>query len=636
MKKWKQASRMLSSHLGAFDDALRHRKRCSEKNAGPYCIRDASGMGLMAEWGSLAFTFIGGAIYSVRAIETPGGDDDRQWLTFWIIMMSFFLLERVADVLLSKLSLYYELKFAAVMWLMFFQGADKIYRTIRKSLKKLARVAPFLFPKRREMSERDAIAQLPRPLRRAAREAGLRTLMEGLTCDEEVTRQFGPAPLMQLWELWNKVDPRYLTVKLLSAASLPPMDDSGTTDAYIVAYLVPPIEPSEQVKREAAMINRAAGMEDDVEYPEPAPEATRMRRHSAEAAGPASAASPLLAPLPETRTRRHSAEAVAGPSSAPLLRGAAAMNGLTTPSTQQALNRPVTMSTLLVDAVGWKRNRRASNESVASSVGSPAIPSVEDRLRRGSTESISTDVTTPPSLSSSIAATPDSSRGGHLKDAANSLAANPDDPAASGRRRPGLHRRAVDPSSRGWARVRTTDQANHIAKAWKEQLTSWMVVRRDAWAHLKRLELGQALMLILGKARGMIRSASFNPFQAAFLGGPVGLPGQYGTTYSRVCPKTLNPTWNQYLEMRLEGGELDAETGEYDNKHAPYTQLRLEVWDRDHLSRDDFIGEVYVRLCPLMDTRVHAYEMELTDPEDKCGADGGVAGTIKFELQYES
>ena len=54
------------------------------------------------------------------------------------------------------------------------------------------------------------------------------------------------------------------------------------------------------------------------------------------------------------------------------------------------------------------------------------------------------------------------------------------------------------------------------------------------------------------------------------------------------------------------------------------TQLRLELWDRDRLSRDDFIGEVYVRLCPLMDARVHEYELPLVDPEGKCGADGGV------------
>ena len=119
-------------------------------------------------------------------------------------------------------------------------------------------------------------------------------------------------------------------------------------------------------------------------------------------------------------------------------------------------------------------------------------------------------------------------------------------------------------------------------------------------------------------------------------GGPIGKPGQYGGIYSRVRPATLNPVWNEYVELRVEGGELDEESGEYDNRHAPYTALRLEVWDRDRLSRDDFIGEVYVRLCPLMDGRVHAYELPLGDPEGKSGADDGVQGTIKLELQYES
>ena len=109
-KKWKQVSRLLSDQLGQFDDAFRHRKKCSEPNAGPYCIRESEGLGFLAEWGGLLLIFLGGATCSIYAIETPGGDDDRQWLTFWMMMMAFFLFERVSDVVLSSVWRYYELK----------------------------------------------------------------------------------------------------------------------------------------------------------------------------------------------------------------------------------------------------------------------------------------------------------------------------------------------------------------------------------------------------------------------------------------------------------------------------------------------------------------------------------------------
>ena len=61
----------------------------------------------------------------------------------------------------------------------------------------------------------------------------------------------------------------------------------------------------------------------------------------------------------------------------------------------------------------------------------------------------------------------------------------------------------------------------------------------------------------------------------------------------------------------------------------------LQVWDHDLLSRDDFIGEIEISLCPLMDARTHTYTLPLTDPEGKTGADDGLSGTITFELKYE-
>jgi len=171
-----------------------------------------------------------------------------------------------------------------------------------------------------------------------------------------------------------------------------------------------------------------------------------------------------------------------------------------------------------------------------------------------------------------------------------------------------------------------------VQAAFSKELSSW----RGVLTALRSMDFKQAVTRLLSLLRSAIYTSRLQTFKAALTGGPVGLPGQYGAVSSRVCPRSLHPLWNQWMEMRLEGGELDEETGEYDNKHAPYTWLRIEMWDRDRLSRDDFIGEVMVRLCPLMDMRVHSYELLLTDPEGKCGADDGVQGTIRFELQYES
>ena len=68
---------------------------------------------------------------------------------------------------------------------------------------------------------------------------------------------------------------------------------------------------------------------------------------------------------------------------------------------------------------------------------------------------------------------------------------------------------------------------------------------------------------------------------------------------SRPCKGTLNPVWKrEYMEVRLQGGTMSAD-GEYDNPDAPWSTLRLEIWDRDAFSADDFIGQVSVPLRPL-------------------------------------
>lgn len=59
-----------------------------------------------------------GGLKTVRALETPGGDDDRQWLTYWLILAFLTTLEYSARVLLSWVPHYYEAKLLFLIWLM--------------------------------------------------------------------------------------------------------------------------------------------------------------------------------------------------------------------------------------------------------------------------------------------------------------------------------------------------------------------------------------------------------------------------------------------------------------------------------------------------------------------------------------
>ena len=76
---------------------------------------------------------------------------------------------------------------------------------------------------------------------------------------------YGEGVLYQMWAQWNKVDPRYLSIRLLSASGLPAMDGAGskaTTDAYAVAYIMPP---------DPALPESPLKATDEVDLPPPSP-----------------------------------------------------------------------------------------------------------------------------------------------------------------------------------------------------------------------------------------------------------------------------------------------------------------------------------------------------------------------------
>jgi len=130
--RWMQMKTTASRHTAALAVSFLEQKRCGEPDAGPYCIAKASGLGRIAEFLGWILSFLYGGYQSIVAIETPGGDDDQQWLTFWVMFVgSMFFEQTFARVLLSAFQFYYEIKLVVIIWLLFFDGADYLYRKLR-------------------------------------------------------------------------------------------------------------------------------------------------------------------------------------------------------------------------------------------------------------------------------------------------------------------------------------------------------------------------------------------------------------------------------------------------------------------------------------------------------------------------
>jgi len=133
--RWLHMKNTASRHTAAMAAAFLQRKRCDEPNAGPYCIAEPSGFGRIAEILGWVLSFLYGGYQSIRAVETPGGDDDQQWLTFWVMFVGSMILERTfARVLLSNFRFYYQTKLVTIIWLIFFGGANTLYRRLRMRL----------------------------------------------------------------------------------------------------------------------------------------------------------------------------------------------------------------------------------------------------------------------------------------------------------------------------------------------------------------------------------------------------------------------------------------------------------------------------------------------------------------------
>lgn len=73
---------------------------------------------------------------SIMALETPQTDDDKQWLTYWVVFSFFSLIEHFTDTLLYWVPFYFSIKLALLVWMMLpgQKGATFIYQTFRRQL----------------------------------------------------------------------------------------------------------------------------------------------------------------------------------------------------------------------------------------------------------------------------------------------------------------------------------------------------------------------------------------------------------------------------------------------------------------------------------------------------------------------
>jgi len=77
--------------------------------------------------------FVYPAYKSFKAVESPQGDDDTQWLTYWIVYSTFNILEYFADLILFWIPMYNLLKCLFLLWCMWpipNNGATIVYKKV--------------------------------------------------------------------------------------------------------------------------------------------------------------------------------------------------------------------------------------------------------------------------------------------------------------------------------------------------------------------------------------------------------------------------------------------------------------------------------------------------------------------------
>lgn len=279
--RWVGLKRSASKHVVALATGLLSQPHCGEPDAaGIYCIAEPVGLGAIAEVLGHVVALVFGGYRSVQAIESPGGCDDRQWLTFWLILAVLLFVERFfARVILSTVPFYYEAKLALLVWLVWRSGAERVYRVLRQSLvgkrlllsdeKAAARTLALMETAGKKLvkEQLDLLSKTSsKNIERKSSSMNWEYDDEEYSVDSNnVSRQLygiskfllspeGAKALQESMDLTNEdknllleraaevvsFQPRFLRVHVRGVASdLPPMDRNGRADPYVKLQLQP-------------------------------------------------------------------------------------------------------------------------------------------------------------------------------------------------------------------------------------------------------------------------------------------------------------------------------------------------------------------------------------------------------------
>lgn len=93
-------------------------------------------VGMFDEYITMGVGVLIPAHMSMKALATPGGDDDKQWLTYWVVFSLFVIAELFFGYVLRFIPFYFLAKNAFLIWLMLplFKGATVIYDMFLRSL----------------------------------------------------------------------------------------------------------------------------------------------------------------------------------------------------------------------------------------------------------------------------------------------------------------------------------------------------------------------------------------------------------------------------------------------------------------------------------------------------------------------